>query len=471
MMRLAWLLALVCVALAGCSAPSRSVSVATTSSSSGIEGDLPGGVSSAAAERIFAQQHPELLADYGGLYENPTVLAYINRIGDRVRAHTPLSGSQLQYFVLNSGTPNAFAVAGGRLYLTRGLIALMSSDAELAAVLGHEMAHLVERHSLERYDIEVSAQQEGSEAANQRILGFSRQQELEADSVGLEFLAAAGYRTDAAAEILAKMQAMDLLATGDGFAGGLAFQETHPTFGARTLQLMQLIGTTDSAAPAAADGRDNYLSMIDGLPFGDTGASGFISGRRFINPQYNVAFTAPDGFQIGQSGGSAFGLGPNNATVIFRAFENTEPGTVSAYLDRRFADLDDQPAETQAINGMQTAMLAFRKPDGTESFQIAAMQLDPDTLAVVIMLGGPELLGADSPFLEAVRSVEPNPQGAVTPPEPGRIRVVTVAPGQTVASLAAQMGVSGDREGLFRVLNGLTSAEDVTPGQRVKLVQ
>ena len=107
-------------------------------------------VSAADEQRIGRDEHPKVLEQFGGEYANPRVKAYVQRIGERLAQRSELAGRPFVFTVLNSDVSNAFALPGGYIYITRGLMSLMGSEAELASVLGHEIGHVTARHTAER---------------------------------------------------------------------------------------------------------------------------------------------------------------------------------------------------------------------------------------------------------------------------------------------------------------------------------
>ena len=236
-----------------------------------------------------AQAHPQLLAQYGGAYRGPQA-AYVERVARRVATQSGLSNAPGDWTVtlLNSPVENAFAIPGGYVYVTRQLLALMNSEAELASVLGHEVGHVAARHAAKRNtratlgglaaavvgavtksDLAGRAASMGTQLYT---LGFSRAQEYEADGLGVRYIAAAGYTPYAAADMLAELNdetQLQALITGRA-AGGPTWMSTHPNGAdrvARAQQLAQATGAPDTTGRQDA----TFLRMLDGLPYDDGG--------------------------------------------------------------------------------------------------------------------------------------------------------------------------------------------------------
>ena len=244
---------------------------------------------SAADKATGAQAHPQLLSEFGGAYRGPQA-AFVDRVGKRVAVQSGLSNATGDFTVtlLNSPVENAFAIPGGYVYVTRQLLALMNSEAELASVLGHEVGHVAARHSSKRNtrstigglaaaaigavtksDLAGRAAGYGSQLYT---LGFSRTQEYEADGLGVRYIAAAGYTPYAAADMLAELN--DETSLQGMIAGrtnnGPTWMSTHPN-GADRVARAQKLAQATGAADTTETQDTTFLRMLDGLPYDDGG--------------------------------------------------------------------------------------------------------------------------------------------------------------------------------------------------------
>jgi len=235
-----------------------------------------------------AAANPKLISDYGGAYTGPQA-AYVERVGKRVAVQSGLSDAAGSFTVttLNSPVENAFAIPGGYIYITRQLLALMNSDAELASVLGHEVGHVAARHAAGRNKRSTIGSilaagvgmATGSDLASRAVgagaqlytLKYGRDQEYQADALGVRYMTAAGYNPYAAAEILAALDASTGLAaqaTGQNARSLPTWASTHPNGADRVRRAEQLAAQT--GRPQPADVQDTaFLRMLDGLPYGD----------------------------------------------------------------------------------------------------------------------------------------------------------------------------------------------------------
>jgi predicted Zn-dependent protease len=267
--------------------------------------------------QLGAEQHPLLLAEFGGSYDEPEAL-YVRRIGEKVAKAADLGG-QCTFTLVNSDVVNAFAVPGCYIYVTRGLMGIVNSEAELASVLAHELGHIVADHSERQQKRSLWRQLgvlavgfvTGSEgltrlagnAAGYFTLRYSRKQEYESDDLGIRYLRLAGYDPDAAGDMLSALarneQFLARTRGRDEAQGIPEWARTHPLTENRIERSREA-----AAATGAADLPENerpFLREVDGLLYGDDPQQGFVMGRRFAHPVMRIGFDAPEGFTLTNS--------------------------------------------------------------------------------------------------------------------------------------------------------------------------
>jgi predicted Zn-dependent protease len=438
-----------------------------------------------------AQQHPQIVEQFGG-EEAGGRGAYVRSIGAKVAAQTNIAGGANAFRIttLNSPVMNAFAVPGGYLYVTRQLVGLMNDEAELASVLGHEAGHIAARHSQERQRTgllsQLGAVLVGVVTGSSQIaslagqvtqgifLKYSRDQEFEADDLGVRYLAAAGYDPGASATFLNSLGAATSL---DARAAGRNDERSTPSW-ARThpLSADRVSRATRRARATGRSGvrnRDQFLAQIDGIMVDDDPRQGVIDGRTFRHPDLRLRFSVPEGYGM-QNGTSAVSIVGQRGQAQFSggAF-NGDLGSYIAQAFRAVAGQQQvqygQPRST-TINGLAAAYSTARvsTQQGQLDLTIFAYRWDSNTAYHFAMIT-PAGTGL-GPFASMVQSI-----GRMTAAEAAAIRprvidVVTVGPRDTAASLANRMAYSDLKLERFRVLNGLAANEALRPGQKVKLV-
>jgi predicted Zn-dependent protease len=458
----------------------------------GVPGEA-GPVEVSEADRAFgAEQHPRLLAEFGGAYDAPEA-GYVAAVGERMAAAAGLSG-QCVFTLVNSDVVNAFAVPGCYIYVTRGMFAIVGSEAELASVLGHEVGHIVgahsqrqQRRSLFRRVGVALVGLTGSErltrlagqAAQYFTLRYSRNQEYQSDDLGLRYLRAAGYDPYAEGEMLARLAANErFVARTAGRDEARSIPEwasSHPLTAKRIERARQGARDTGLADDRLPENEAAYLSEVDGMLYGDDPAQGFVIGRRFAHPVMGITFEAPSGFTLTNSPRAVLLSGPDGVRGEFGGGP-MPAGGVAAYAEALASALVGQAAgdvagvERGVVNGLASVVVAMRiqAEGGVVPLTIAAYDAGGGQAYHFVLLpppGRPES-AAGGALIGSFRTLAREEAARL---RPRVLRTVVVGPGDTAASLAQRMADPNGRA-LFGMLNGLEAGGPVRPGTRVKLV-
>lgn len=410
--------------------------------------------------------------------------AYVDKVGRRVLAVTPVNAAGVRFVLLDTDVANAFVVPGATIFITRGLLAWLNSEAELAAVIAHEAGHLSEDHAAESRRVQRAAEQGAvvaglfdRDAAEERILRYSREQELEADRVGFGFLVAAGYAGRAVLESQNQFDAGDragLLLRGlpPELPDQATAMETHPSSSERRAALEAL----GASATEGEEGRAAYLAAIDGLPFGPNGQDWQVEGTRVIHPGAGITFPRPAGFALASSNGAVSGSGPDSNFLIVDFAARAPSMRPEDYMALLFAQFGEPIVGLRQAGGLSSAAVAFRYTDeASDGYAVAgAVALADDVLLRVLVVGRPghktALRAAYDTIVEGLR----RGRALTAAPRPV-LTTHVVAAGETVAGLARGMaapyGQSEVAEPLLRELNGLALGEALTPGLPIKLLQ
>ena len=452
--------------------------------------------------QLGREEHPKILQEFGGEYkEKPALTTYVSSVGQFIAATSERKDVTYTFTVLNTPDVNAFAVPGGYIYTTRGLLALANSEAELASVLGHEAGHITARHTAERAGQAQTAQWSvlgatllgavlgGDTGANllggavaqgqqYRLASYSQEQEFEADSLGVRYMKRATYDPQAAATFLSALRAQTqleakLAGKDPNVVDDTNMMASHP----RTVDRVQrAIAEAGGPLPNAMTERDIYLSKIDGLMFGDDPSQGVIAGGKFVHPPLRFAFEVPSGYKLvnlpdvvaikGPQGtlGNLTLANPQPSGSLTAAMQNYDPKGNIVFND----------IETFTINGMEavTGLTRVNTKSGSANYRAVLIRHPSGKVYEFVFLSLADL-GAryDSDFQKiatSFRQIDSNEAAQYNKAQ--RIRIVTVKAGDTIQSLSNRMVVADDKEGWFRVLNGLTGGQQVQPGQKVKIV-
>src|SRR5437660_8194809 len=274
-----------------------------------------------AAER----EHERILSSYGGAYDDPKLEALIGKVVDRLVAASDRPEQPYKVTILNSGAVNAFALPTGQLYVTRGLIALASDTSELSSVLSHEMAHVLSKHAAMREDqarqaaivtrvvTDMSTDPDLTALALAKtkltMASFSRNQEFEADGIGVGISAKAHFDPYGAARFLSSMERNAALKAGKSSLDPRAqdFLSSHPATPER-IQNAQNTARQYVSPEGGERDRETYLTAVDNIVYGEDPSEGFVRGRRFLHPKLGFTFAAPEAFTLDNTAQAVIGV-------------------------------------------------------------------------------------------------------------------------------------------------------------------
>ncbi|MBX3512699.1 MAG: M48 family metalloprotease [Xanthobacteraceae bacterium] len=433
------------------------------------------------------KEHERLVSTYGGVYRAPELQALIEQTITRLGAASEKPELKYRVTILNSPAINAFALPGGSLYVTRGLISLANDTAELSSVLSHEMAHVVARHAAIREE-QIRAAVLNSRAISDTLsdpqLGalalarsqlsiakFSRGQELEADAVGVGIAARAGYDPFGASRFLTSMgRFAQLRATslGAGQSKDLDFLSSHPSTPERIS--IAVANAKQFANPRAVErDRELFLKALDGVVFGDDPKEGFVRGRNFLHPNLGIAFTAPENFTLENTPQAVLGATPNGKEALrLDAIKANESQTLAEYISNGWVEgIDTTSIEQLQINGFDAVTATARGEQW--SFRLYAIRLGGSVYRIAFAARDltPEIESAFRQAATTFRRVPPEEAQAI---KPLRIRLHRVVHGDTPEKLAARMAYENRPLERFLVINGMQRGARLTPGDYVKLI-
>jgi predicted Zn-dependent protease len=443
-------------------------------------------------ERAYgAEQHQQLLAEFGGAYQGPEA-RYVATVGEKIAGAAGLS-RQCVFTLVNSDVVNAFAVPGCYIYVTRGLFAIVTSEAELASVLGHELGHIVGAHAQRQQRrsiwralgviaVSLTGSQQltqlASQAAQYFTLRYSRNQEYESDALGIRYLQQAGYDPHAAADMLAALGRHDAFMTrtsGRDEASSIPeWARSHPLTDKRIERARELAARTIEDPNALPENEAAYLAQVDGLLWADDPEQGFVLGRLFVHPVMRIGFEAPPGFTLTNSPQAILLSGPAGLRGEFGG--GPMPGGrldlyVQAMVEQVVGHGNAEARATPGmVNGLPTLLveLYIRAQQGVVPLSIAAYDAGEGQAYHFLMLSPPqrpslELIGQ---LFRSFRTLSPAEAARL---RPRVIRTVEVQPGQTIRSLASGMADAHPLD-LFLLLNGKSAGSALRPGERVKIV-
>lgn len=440
---------------------------------------------------IGRREHPKLLKAFGGVYEDRRLQSYVDRIGKRLAAVSEMPDLPYTFTIANSPVVNAFALPGGPVTVTRGLLALCDSEAELAGVIGHEIGHVTARHSAERQGQQLLASlglaalavatgsrqvtDVASFGAQAFLRSYSRSQELEADTLGARYLDRANYDVDAMESFLRTLGEQSRLEASmlglEDQVDEFNMMATHPRTVERVQAARRLANAIAQEDPVVR--RTEYLDSIDGLMFGDDPEQGMVLGRRFVHPVLRFEFTVPEGFRLINGESKVLARDRDGNMIVFDMARH-------GYRDMRDYIAREWAAEARLygleaieVDGMEAATAAARGTVNNRPMDIRLVAIRKDSDEVyrfmfVTVPGAVDRLG--EPLRRTTysfRRLSPEEAARI---EPLRIRIVNAVPGTAIAELAKGFPYGRWNKDWFRVLNDLGPGETLAGLERVKIV-
>lgn len=469
---------------------------------------LPGPQSiSAADKQAGAKADPEMTAEFGGAYTGPQS-ALVRQVGIKVAQQSAIAQVErdFSFKLLNSGVPNAFAIPGGFVYTTRGLLALMNNEAELAFVLGHETGHIAARHSDSRQKVTqrnvllgtlgqaVLGAVLGNGALGQiggqlgqagiqrlvvgNVMSHSRQDEFQADDLGLAYAMKAGYDATTSADILGKLatqSALDARVTANTRTTP-SWAMSHPDPAARVVRARQR--AQQLGVKGGLRNGDAFLLALKGMIYGDDPQQGLIDGQVFRYPPGRIQFTAPAGYGM-SNGSDAVTISAASGTGVggqARFTGGAYDGNLAGVVSKTFVALtqNEQVAVTPTrttVNGMEamTATASASSNGQALDVTVIAIAASPTTAYSFAVLQ-PKGAGLGD-LAGLVGSFRRMTDGETAQIRPRVIDIATVGRNDTVATMAARMAFTDLQAERFIVLNGFPAGTTrLAPGTKVKLV-
>jgi predicted Zn-dependent protease len=445
-------------------------------------------------EQIGAREHPLVVAKYGGEYQNEKAERMLALIVGALVAVSNDPSRVYRVTILNTPKVNAFALPGGYLYLTRGLLALANDSAEMAAVIAHEMAHVAANHATlrqeklasteigERVATEVLGDSTSARialAANQlKLSEFSREQEFQADAVGIRMTGKAGYDPFAGARFLETLHAFRTInQNGLQAFDDSSFLSSHPSTPRRT-DLAKRHARFFGAPGVGKTERERFLRGIEGLAFGDSAEEGFVRSQRFSHSGLGITFEAPKGFTIENQTKAVVISGKGDVAIRFDATVIDRTISLKKYMNSGWINgLDATSLELKKVNGLKTAS-GNASADGW-NFRIHVIRVGSQLYRFIAASAQSDKSGRINTqlknVLRTISSTVTDSFRKLSKKELAklsslRLKTVEYKAGDRLSTYVNQMRSGGNTLKLLRILNGLAPGEIPPAGYRLKIV-
>lgn len=404
-----------------------------------------------------------------GIYNDQSLNEYVKRVGMTLTPHTHRPQLEHHFSVLDTPVVNAFAVPGGYVYVTRGILAMMNSEAELAVILSHELGHVNARHTARKLSqlyvvqlglavgsalSETFAKHSGLASIGIQLLflKFSRDDERQADTLGVEYSRKSGYNPSEMIGFFSSLQKLGDLSGGRSLPG---FLSTHPLTSERIHNVEAMLEKKDNQLLIK---KDFFLHQIDNIVYGDDPRQGYAEGNTFYHPQMRFYFSFPQNWKLQNTPTQAV-ITPEdgNAAVILQAEESSDDlvnyaqKTASAIEGRQFL-----AEERRVINGMQSYHQLYdvvQQDNETLRMRLSFIRKGSSIFSFMALSTAQNFRRYDSQFKITVDSFNDLKDGTHINRRPVRIQLIGANGKQSLSEIFGQAGIKEDLWPKIALLN------------------
>lgn len=446
--------------------------------------------------------HPTILKQYRRL-EDPALQAYVQELGERLAQKSHRSHLIYRFTVLDSTEVNAFALPGGYIYITRGLLAYLNSEAELAAVLGHELGHVTARHSVRQISASKAtglglaigsilvpelrnqaAQDLFNVLGNAWISGYGREHELESDRLGAEYLAASGYDPQAMIKVIGVLKNQEIfekqLAKEEGrearvYHGVFASHPDNDTRLHEVVAKANALKTTPVPHINGGINREAFLKKIEGMTFGDGEQDGIRRANHFYHKDLGFALSFPVGWRVENLPDRLVARPPaNDALLMVNTTDLNERMPPSEFMAKRLKIgqlTQGEPLHSNGLDGY-TAIATVNTPFGRRPTRFSVMYFKNQAFLFVGSAKDEKTPNRyDGDFLQTARSLHGLTDQELSLAKALRIKIIKASATTRYADLARTSNIQHHAEEQLRLLNDDYPSGEPTAGKQIKVVE
>jgi predicted Zn-dependent protease len=445
---------------------------------------------SEAQEIQIGQEMDQEVRRQMGLYDDAELQRYVQDIGLRMARNSQRPNLPWHFAVVDAAAVNAFALPGGYIYLTRGILPFLDSEAELAGVVGHEIGHVTARHSAQQYTKATSAgvglavlsifvpearplQGLAETALSVLFMKYGRDDELQADVLGVEYSAKTGWHPGGVAGMLTTLARLD---EASGNRKGIPnWLSTHPAPADRVQAIQPSITQALSKVPGEPTVHEmEFHSKIDGIIYGDSPSEGIVRGNQFLHPELRLAITFPQGWEILNTKTQVVAKAPEAEQYVLLEFvpnaeRSLEQTARSSMAKAGFQQLDGQRTE---INGLEAYVGTYQgtvQGLGSVATLAAHVRHQEKVYLLAGLAPARTFERAQQQFTGALRSFRSLSASEAAQIRPNRVDVYTVRGGDTWDSIARRTG-NVIKPTTLAIMNHYEPSQPPRAGDRIKVV-
>jgi predicted Zn-dependent protease len=434
----------------------------------------------------MGRQESQSVAQSIGFYDDAAVQSYVAGIGKRMAAASERPQLPWEFHVVNDASVNAFALPGGFIFVTRGLMTSVMNEAELASVIGHEIAHVTHRHSVQqisRAQLDQIGLIAGSIASSTiaqyggllgqglgvLFLKYGRDAELEADGTGFRYALNQNY------DVRQMIQMFEVLEGVSQLSGGGKLPEwlsTHPNPGNRIAATEARLDTLKRDLASAKVEREGYPQHIKGMPYGDDPRQGYFRGDAFLHPQLRFQLQLPNGWPAQNTPSAVVAISPRQDAIVQLGLAGNTPPVQAARQFLSQQGIQAGESSTESVNGnpAATSYFAAQTDQGQIRGLVSFISYGGTTYGVMGYTGANTLSQYDNTFKQVIRSFRPLNDPSALNVQPARIELVQLDQPMTVAEFQRRYQSPIKVEELA-LINGLAGPDDtMRPGRAFKRV-
>jgi predicted Zn-dependent protease len=432
------------------------------------------------------QTDVEIRKQYG-VYEESSLNDYVRSVGNALVPHTHRPQLTYHFAVLDSPIVNAFALPGGYIYVTRGILAMMNSEAELAVVLGHELGHVNARHSVRQMSklmiVQIGmtlgsalsktfAKISGVASLGMQLLflKFSRDDEREADTLGVEYARAGGYNPGEMIGFFSSLQRLGDLSGKSTLPG---FLSTHPLTSERIQNVKAMVSLSDSQLRLS---QDYYLHQIENIVYGEDPREGYAEENIFYHPQLRFFFSFPKGWKVQNNPSQVILSSKDEDAALFLQAEKSGEN-LESYASQKVSSIEGrQFVEEQylTINGLRSYHQLYdivQPPNATLRTQLSFIKKGSYIFYFSALSAASDFSKYSSDFSSIVHSFSELQDRDHIAREPLRVKLMKANGRQILKEIFQNSGMKKDLWPPFAIMNGIEQIDVPASGKLIKIVK